>query len=317
MIRNPLIRFALSLALTLIAPVNTLMAKQPLRIAITQIVPHPSLDKIRQGIIDELAAANYRDGESIIIDYKNAQGDLKIASQIAKQFAGANPKIIVAIATPSAQAVLSAIKHLDIPLVFGAVTDPVAAKLVPSLKETVHNVTGTIDLPPAQEQINLIKNMIPQAQTIGFLYNIGEPNSIKQLELLRIAAKNQALHILEIPVTKATDIPQATKQAIGSCDALFIPNDNMVISSIESVLKICHTYKIPLFTSDPDSVQKGALGAVANDQYLVGRQTGALVVKAIENKEKTLSIPVEKVKGTKTYINEKTAQYLGAIIPNQ
>jgi putative ABC transport system substrate-binding protein len=280
------------------------------RIAITQIVEHPSLDKIRQGITDELRDAGFIDGKTCEIIYENAQGNISVAAQIAQKFVSLDPAVIIAITTPSAQTVQQAVKSTKIPVIFGAVTDPVTAQLINSLDDNGGNITGTIDMPAATEQLEGILNFLPQLQILAVMFSPSEPNSLKQIEMMEQATRKHHISIIRVPVLKTADAGTATQLAADQAEAIFIPNDNTVISALDAVLQIAAQHNIPVFTSDPDSVERGALAAIANDQYIVGRETGKLAVGILKNKNAS-DIPVKIVSQVKSYINEKRAAILG------
>lgn len=279
-------------------------------LALTQIVQHPSLDEIRRGILDELSQQGFQDGKTFRVIYDNAQGSPVTATQIAKKFASLSPDVIVAITTPSAQTVLAATRGLHIPIVFGAVTDPVSAKLVKSLKDTGGLITGTTDLPPCKAQIDLIQKSVPHIKTLGTLYNPGEANNVFQIGLLKIAAHTAGITVIEKTVTRASEVSSATQALMGKVEAILLLNDNTVISAFESLLAVTNEFKVPVFTSDPDSVKRGAVAAVANDQYDVGRRTGALVARVLRG-ESPRTIAVTAVHVEKLYFNSKASKKMG------
>lgn len=269
-------------------------------VAITQIVQHPSLDKIRQGVIDALASQGFKEGQNLKLIYENAQGNISIATQIAQSFVGENPDAIVAITTPSAQAVLSVAKGTGIPIVYGAVTDPVGAKLISSLKTPSSQVTGTYDQPPAKEQIALIQQFLPHAQKIGIIYNPGEVNNVFQVGLMKKAAQKRGLTVIESTASKSADIANVAHFIARKVDAILLPNDNTVIASLESIIRAANEAKIPVFTSDPESIERGAVAAVAFDQYKIGLQTGEIVADILNGK-KVSSILSQKVTDARIY----------------
>lgn len=282
------------------------------RLAITQIVEHPSLDAIRKGIIDELAAHGYT-ARNLEITFDNAQGNIAVAAQIAQRFVHLFPDVIVAISTPSAQTVVNAVKDTRIPVVFGAVTDPVAAKLVSSLDQPDPKITGTIDLPPTEDQLNFIQEILPDIKTLGVLYNPGETNTVLQVSEIHKVAKALGLRVIEATPTKTSEVSSAATSLAAKVDALLIPNDNTVVSALESVLRSASYKNIPVFTSDPDSVKKGALAALANDQYRVGRATGKIVSHILSGQPPP-TVPIRAVQIAKRYVNQKTADKLGLTV---
>lgn len=282
------------------------------RLAITQIVEHPSLDAIRKGIIDELEKHGFTP-DNLQIFYDSAQGNIAIASQIAQRFVAAFPDAIVAIATPSAQTAVNAVKDSQIPVIFGAVTDPISAKIVTSLEKPNNNVTGTIDLPPTKTQLEFIKEVYPNIKKLGVLYNPGETNNVLQVSEIKKHAASLGIEVIESTPTKTSEVSAAAKSLVTKTEAILLPNDNTVVSALESVLKAATEASIPIFTSDPDSVKKGALAAIANDQYDVGRATGKIVAHILSG-EQASSIPVRAIQISKRYVNKNTAQDLALTI---
>lgn len=289
-------------------------AKMP-TVAITQIISHPSLDAICKGVIDELQENGFTEGKGTKIMFDNASGNITIATQIAQKFASLNSSVIVAITTPSAQSVLKAIQDTKIPLVFSAVTDPVGAGLLESLQKSSEQVTGTIDLPPIAKQLDIIKVLQPQARKIGILYSLGEANAVFQVEQFTKLAQEQKFEIIKVGIAKASDIQQAAAKLIQQVDLIMLFNDNLIISSVETIVKEAHVQGIPVFTSDPESVERGALAAVANDQYQIGRQTGKMLVTLLQGTP-IQQIPPQKVDIAKVYINKEVANHL-KILPEQ
>lgn len=276
-------------------------------IGITQIVDHPSLNAIREGIIEGLALHGYVEGTEFRIIFENAQGNPTTAAQIAQKFAGLHLDAIVPITTPSAQAVVQQAKN--IPVIFAAISDPLAAKVVTSLEHPGGNVTGVADIPPLKEQLKFIQDCIPNLKTIGVVYNPGEINNVSFLESLQALADEEHIKVVAAASPKSADVQAATQRLVGQVDAIFIGNDNTVVSGLEALIKICLDSKIPLFASDPQSVERGALAAYAYDQRQIGRQVGEIVAQVLKGKNPG-DIPVEKPKDLKMTINPKTAEKL-------
>ena len=294
------------LAFSFFAACDGALARQS--VAITQIVQHPSLDAIRRGIEDELKDQ----GLTPHIVFENAHGSLVTAAQIGKKFRALNPDVVIAIATPSAQAAAKALQGTDIPLVFGAVTDPVGAKLVKSLEDTGGRITGSRDLPPMDKQVALIKEVVPGITSIGTVYNPGEDNNVSQLDLMGQACAAHGLVLLIKPASKTSEVSSAARTLVGKVGAFLLMNDNTVISALESLTKVAALKHIPVFTSDPDSVERGAVAALANDQYSVGRHTGKLVAQILKG-EDAAHMGVVDVDEARLYVNEKQAKNLGLV----
>ncbi|MCF7644636.1 ABC transporter substrate-binding protein [Bacillus subtilis] len=281
-------------------------------VAVTAIVEHPALDAARDGVKDALAAAGYKEGENLKFTYQSAQGNPATAAQIARQFIGEAPDVIVPISTPSAQAVVSGTR--DIPVVFTAVSDPVGAQLVKSMEKPGGNVTGLSDLSPVADHVKLIKEVAPNVKTIGFLYNSGEANSISLLEGLKAAAKEGGLEVVESAATKSAEVQGAARALIGKADLIYIPTDNTIISALEGAVSVAEEAKIPLMTADTDSVSRGAFIALGFNYYDVGKQTGEVVVRILKG-EKPGDIPVNVAAGTDLVVNLVAAKKMGIEIP--
>lgn len=202
-------------------------------VAVSQIVEHPALDATRQGLLDGLKAKGYEEGKNLEFDYKTAQGNPAIAVQIARQYVGENPDVLVGIATPSAQALVSATR--SIPVVFTAVTDPVGAKLVKSMEQPGKNVTGLSDLSPVAQHVDLIQEILPQVKSIGgVVFNPGEANAVTLVELLKESAKAKGIQVVEATALKSADVQSATQAIAAKSDILYAPpTDNTVASAIE------------------------------------------------------------------------------------
>lgn len=253
------------------------------RVAITAIVEHPALDAVRQGVIDELAAQGYKEGVNLQIDFQSAQGNTATAGQIAKKFAGDNPDVIVAIATPSAQSVAAATK--TVPVVFAAVTDPVAAKLVGSWEPSKTNVTGVSDELPLGPQIDLMKKLVPTLKSVGYVYSPGEVNSTTVLEQLKTELGKDGIEIVAVPAQRTTDVPTAARSLKGKADLIYTSLDNNVVSAYESMYKVAVENKLPLVAADTDSVKRGAVAALGVNYHDVGTQTGKMVVRILKGEQ--------------------------------
>lgn len=281
-------------------------------VAVTAIVEHPALDAARDGVKDALAEAGYKEGENLKFIYQSAQGNPATAAQIARQFAGDAPDVIVPISTPSAQAVVSATR--DIPIVFTAASDPVGAQLVKTMEKPGGNVTGLSDLSPVVEHVALIKEILPSVKKIGFLYNSGETNSVSLLKALKEAAAKENIEIVESAATKSAEVQGAARALVGRADVIYVPTDNTIVSALEGVVKVAEESKLPLFTADTDSVNRGAVAALGFNYYDVGKQTGAIVLRIL-NGEKPGDIDVAVAKGTDLVVNLSAAKKMGIVLP--
>jgi putative ABC transport system substrate-binding protein len=283
-------------------------------IGITQIVEHPALDSARQGFIDALASKGLKEGENLKIDFQNAQGDIPTAQTIAQNFASSKKDMIFAIATPTAQAAFNATK--EIPILITAVTDPIDAGLAKSLEKSETNVTGTSDAAPMDKQFELLKKLIPDAKTLGILYNTSERNSEIQVEMAKKLASEYGLKIVSNGITSTNEVPQILDSLKGKIDVLYIPTDNMVASSMALISQKCLENNIPIIGSEKAHVEGGALATEGIDYYKLGFQTGLMAVEVL-NGSKPESMPLETLKDTTLTINSDTASKLNITIPQE
>ena len=290
---------------------SAILQAKPVYIATTAIVEHPALDAVRDGLKKTLEENGYS-GNNLKFTYESAQGKPDIAAQIARKMVGDNPDIIVAIATPSAQAAVTTSN--SIPIVFSAVTDPLAAKLVSTLEKPGGNVTGLSDMANVKEHLELIKEFIPDLKAIGIPYNPGETNSVSMLAAIKIQADKMGIKIIESAAPKSSDVMIAAKQLVGKVDAIYCPIDNTIISAVESVVRVGIDAQVPVFAGDTDTVARGAVAAVGYDYFDLGRQTGDIVVRILKG-EKPGSIDVKMAKGTNLFVNPKMAKRMGIKIP--
>lgn len=282
-------------------------SKEVQTIGITQLVEHPSLDKAREGFIKALEDNGYKDGNNIKIDYQNAQNAIPTTQTIASKFVSDKKDLIYAISTPSAQAAYNATK--DIPLMITAVTDPVEAGLVKSFEEPGGNVSGTSDYIPIDKNLELVKKFAPKAKTIGVLYNTSEVNSKIQVDdLKKYAAKNNYT-VVEKGVSASNEVNQAMSSLVGKIDVLYVPTDNLIVSSMPIVSKIANSNKIPVLASEEGSVSSGALACQGIDYEKLGYKSGELAVKVLKG-EDISNIPIATLNETQIIVNEETLKAL-------
>lgn len=281
-------------------------------VAITAIVEHPALDSIRKGVVEELAREGLVDGKNIKIDYQSAQGSTATAAQIARKFVGDKADIIIPITTPSAQPVVAATR--SIPIVFSGVTDPVAAKLVKSWEPSGTNVTGISDHKAIAPQVKLIQTLVPDLKAVGYVYSAGEVNSAIVLEELKQEAQKQGFTVVPVAVQRSADIGTAARSLNGKVQAIYISEDNAVVSAYEALHKAALEAKIPVIAADRDTVQRGAVAAYAVNQYDIGVATGKVAARVLKG-EKAGTIPTQEVSKLELSINTKTAKELGINVP--
>ncbi|MGI6686536.1 MAG: ABC transporter substrate-binding protein [Bacillota bacterium] len=285
-----------------------------LKLGVIQIVEHPALDASRKGFLDVLTENGYQEGKNLIVDYKNAQGDQSNLKTISTKFVTDQMDLVLAIATPSAIAMAGETK--EIPILITAVTDPVAAKLVESNDRPGANVTGTTDMTPIKEQLELLKKIVPTAHNVGVIYNSSEVNSEVQVAIAKDAAKELGLNILEATVTGSAEVMQIAQSLIGKVDAIYVPTDNVVASSIASVVALAEEHDLPLIVGERGMVDGGALGTIGIDYYKLGRQTGEMALRVI-NGEDPAGMPIESLKDIDIVINQGAADRMGVNVPQE
>lgn len=278
-------------------------------VKVTAIVEHPALDAARKGIRDVLVENGYKTGENLDLEFQSAQGDVGIAGQIAKKFVGDAPDVIIAVATPSAQAVVAAARG-SVPIVFTAVTDPVSAKLVKSWKASGGSVTGVSDMLPLEKHLGLITDAIPGIKTIGVPYNPGETNAVVLVEGFKKIAESKGIKVITASAPSTADVLMATRSLVGKVQAIYVTTDNTIVSAFEAVVKVGIDAQIPVFAGDTDSVNRGAAAALGFDYYDIGRQTGKVVLDVLKGKSPG-TIDVQGVAITNLHINLKSAKKMG------
>ncbi|MDF2698721.1 MAG: transporter substrate-binding protein [Haloplasmataceae bacterium] len=293
-------------------------------IGITQIVEHDALDRTREGFIAGLATRGYVENENVEFIFQNAQDSIETADLIAKNFVSKKVDLIMAIATPSAQAVKNATNKkpilpflktgAKIPVVFSAVTDPVTAGLVDSNEAPGGNVTGTSDMTPMEKQFELIQIAFPGKTRIGIVYNTGEVNSQVQVDLAKSLKDQFGFTIIEKGITATSEIALAVDSIVDEIDILYIPTDNKVASSIPVIMDRTLDKGIPVIASEAGMVEAGALLTEGLDYYNLGFQTGLMAADILDGK-KPSEIPVETLKETQLIINELTLETLGITLP--
>jgi putative ABC transport system substrate-binding protein len=279
-------------------------------VKVLSIVDHPALDAIRDGVRAELKAEGYGD-DKLKWEYQSAQGNTGTAAQIARKFVGDQPDVIVAIATPAAQAVVAATK--SVPVVYSGVTDPVAAQLVKGWGPSGTNVTGVSDKLPLDRQVALIKRVVPKAKTVGMVYNPGEANSVVVVKELKEILAKQGMTLKEAAAPRTVDIGPAAKSLIGKVDVIYTNTDNNVVSAYEALVKVANEAKIPLVAGDTDSVKRGGIAALGINYGDLGRQTGKVVARILKG-EKPGAIASETSSNLELFVNTGAAAKQGVTL---
>lgn len=289
------------------------LQKTEYKIGITQIIDHASLDAAREGFIEALKDEGFVEGENLTIEIKSAQGDMTTATTIAEGFVTDEVDLILAIATPSAQAVKNATD--EIPILFTAVTEPVIAGLVESLENPGGNATGTHDMNPIKDQLALIKEIAPEAKTVGVIFNSAEDNSIVQVELLEEIAPDLGLAVEKAAITGTGEVATAAESLADKIDAFYIPTDNTVVAAIASVIKVAEENKIPIIAGEGNTVEEGALATVGIDYLKLGYQTGKMAAKVLRGDAEPADLPVEGQNEYEYVVNIAAAENMGVTLP--
>lgn len=287
--------------------------KDTKKIGVIQYLQHGALDQANKGFIDGLKEKGYEDGKNIEIEQQNAQGKIDTAQQIAGQFASSKKDLIFAIATPSAQAAYNATK--DIPIVFTAVTDPVADGLAKEMKSSGNNLTGTSDKAAIDEQLQLLMKLLPDAKTLGIVYTTSETNSVNQVKELKEIAPKYNLTIKEIGVANSNEINQNLTNAISSIDVLYAPTDNNVAASYELISQIGLKANKPILGAEPAVIEKGGLICKGLDYYELGKMAAYKAVEILEGKNPS-DIEIETMKELAITVNTEVANKLKITIPD-
>ena len=281
-------------------------------VGISQLVQHPALDAATDGFKQAFADAGYVEGETVEFDEQNAQGEQANAVTIAQNFASSDLDLVLAVATPAAQAAAQAI--LDTPVLFTAVIDAVSAELVDSNEEPGSNITGTSDAAPMDEQFDLLLQLVPDAEKVGIVYSSGEVNSEVQVAAAEDVAAGLDLEIVTQTVTTANDLAQAT-EALGDVDAIYVPTDNMVVAGLASLVQVAETNQIPVIAAEAGTVESGAIATIGIDYTELGRQTGEMALRILEDGEDPATMPVETASEFTYVVNPGAAERMGVEIP--
>lgn len=281
-------------------------------VGIGQFVQAPPLDAATKGFKQAFIDAGYVEGETVKFDVKNANAEVATSTTIAQTFATQGVDLVLGVATPMAQAAMQNIT--DVPVLFTAVTDPVAADLVDSNEAPGSNVTGTSDLTPVADQIDLITEIRPETKKIGVVYSSGEVNSQVLVELAREAAKAHGIEIVEATVTNAGELKQAT-EALGDVDAIYTPSDNLVISGIGAIVGVAEERGILVVGADAAHVEGGAVATIGIDYEKLGHQTGEMAVRILKDGADPATMAVETSNALQLVINPESAKRIGIELP--
>ena len=280
------------------------------KIGITQFADHPSLDNCREGFIEGLKEEGFEEGKNIKIDYKSAMADMSINTQIAQTFASSGMDLVCGIATPSAQALYASCLEQNIPVIFNAVSDPIGAQLAKSETETLPGITGVSDQLPVKQQLELIRNMLPDAKTIGILYTTSEANSVSTLEIYKKEAPNYGFSIEALGIGSEAEVAQAADVLLSKVDCISNMTDNTVVSALAVVLDKANAANKPVFGSEEEQVKNGCVACAGLDYVTLGKMAGVMAARVLKG-EAIENIPFETMKESFVTINKTVADKLG------
>ena len=283
-------------------------------IGIAQFAEHGSLDNCREGFLMGLAEAGIVEGENLTIDYQNAQTDMGIANQIAQQFVSNNVDLMCAIATPVAQACYNAADG-NIPTIYTAVTDPVAAMLAGEDGSPVGNATGTSDKLPVENQLKAIRAIMPEAKKIGILYTTSEVNSESAIAEYQALAPEYGFEIVTSGISTTADIPMALDSLLSQVDVMTNLTDNTVVSALSLVLDKANAANIPVFGSEIEQVKLGCVASEGLDYIALGKRTGAMAAKVLKGEATCQDLPYEVISESSLYVNYEAMEALGLTLP--
>lgn len=292
-------------------------AKENYTIGIEQFAEHGSLENCRTGFMKGLESEGIKEGENLKVDYKNAAADMGTAGQISDSFAADKVDMICAIATPSAQSAYNAAMDAGIPVIYTAVTDPVAAELADKDGKPVGEITGTSDKLPVEEQLKMIRAMLPDAKKIGIMYTTSEANSVSTIAEYKELVGKYDFELVEKGISTTADVSLAADDLLGKVDCITNLTDNTVVASLPTILEKANAKKIPIFGSEIEQVKIGCLAAEGIDYIALGEQTGKMAAQVLKGEKKASEMNFELITKPGFYVNNKVAENLGVTVPEE
>jgi len=300
----------------ILATCGAVHAADTKKIAISMIIEVPQLLQTKDGVLRGLSERGFSEGKNLSVEYQTANGSMPTQQQIARKFVGEVPDVIVAITTPTSQAMVAATK--DVPIVFATVIDPVKAKVISKYDKPGGNVTGVSDAPPIAQQLRLMREILPNLKKLGFIYNPSLDSSKATLEWINEQGKPLGIEVVESPAPTANEVIPAARKLVGKVDAIFIPNDTTVVASIEAIVKIGEETKTPIFTGETRGVERGGIASVGLNYTEVGRLAGHMVAEVLRGKKPgdiDAIIAYQKLPNLDVYVNKRSALAMGVAIP--
>ena len=286
---------------------------EKVNVGIVQLVEHAALDAANKGFVEGLASKGYKEGQNIAYDRQNAQADQSNLQNIAHRFVNNKVNLICAIATPAAQTVANV--PSDIPIVATAVTDYKTAKLVKDNAKPGTNVTGTTDMNPVEQQLDLLLKLVPNAKSVGTIYCSSEVNSQLQIEILKKAAAAKGVTVKEATVSHVNDIQQAARSLVGKVQAIYVPTDNVLASAMPTLISVTEEAKLPVICGEGGMVKAGGMATLGVDYYKLGFQAGEMAADILSGKSKPADMGIQAQKEFKAMVNLKEAEKIGLKVP--
>ena len=281
------------------------------KIGISQFAEHGSLDNCREGFLEGLKEAGIEEGKNLTVEYQNAQTDTGTASTIADSFVSGKVDMICAIATPCASSAYNSCLNTDIPVVYTAVSDPVSARLANEDGTSIGNITGSSDILPVEEQLKMIREMMPEAKKIGILYTTSEANSCSTIEQYKSLAGDYGFEIVDTGINTSADIEIAATDLVSKVDCLCNLTDNTVVNALQTVLDKANNAGIPVFGSEIEQVKSGCVASMGIDYFQLGVETGAMAAKILKGEATAQDTNFITASKAELYVNTAAADKIG------
>ena len=288
-----------------------------LKIGIIQFARHASLDNCRIGFMEGMEENGYKEGENVIYDYQNADADMALVSQIVDGFVADKVDLVVAIATPAAMGAFNATMDTEIPVIYTAVTDPVQAQLADADGNPTGLATGTSDELPVEAQLKMIREILPEAKTIGILYTTSEANSTAMIKQYEDLVGKYDFELVTEAISQSADIPLAADSILSKVDCLSNLLDNTVVNALPTILDKANSKGIPVFGSEIEQVKLGCLASEGIEYVALGRQTGAMAARLLKGEQTVEEMPFELITQSYLYLNEEVADKLNIELSDQ
>lgn len=286
-------------------------SKSSYTVGINQFAEHGSLDNCRKGFIEGLKEAGIEEGKNLKVEYNNAAADMGTASQISSSFAADKVDLICGIATPSAQTAYNSAMDAGIPVIYTAVTDPVAAELAKEDGTSVGEITGTSDKLPIEAQLKMIRKILPEAKTIGIMYTTSEANSVSAIAEYEARVAEFGFKLETVGISTTADVSLAADDLLEKVDCITNLTDNTVVSSLPTIIEKANAKKIPIFGSEIEQVKIGCLAAEGLDYIALGKQTGKMAAEILKGEKKASEMKFELITESGSYVNTAVAELLG------